>query len=447
MKKILLLIFTIVTCNILAQTTFERTYIDTGNCRGINVIQTFDGGFLITATENSATPNRYNLFIIKVNPIGDTSWTKLVSLDLGFVSRGIQTSDSGYVFTGSSNSKVLLYKINNMGDSLWLRTFNFGTNGYSLIESSNHELIIVGEYFIGTTVCCNPVAFRTDSLGILLGQIFLPNGYGRAYGIVETPDSNFVISNSGINSTPPVPYLTKTTKTGSVMWNKQYSGYCECNVNWTRDNGFIITGTQTTNKPYIIKTDSAGNIEWNKNGIYNTPIISREVAQAFDNGYLLTGEITNSSKDLCLFKINSAGDSLWTRTFGGVGVDIGNSVINTNDNGFAIVGYSTSFGTGEEEVYFIKTDSSGLLTSIKTFPLKEKQITFYPNPSSKDLFISSNFLIKDGLVTIFDITGNNVFSVPFNGKEMKIDIKLSSGIYLIQVTDNYEIWSEKIIKE
>jgi hypothetical protein len=52
-------------------------------------------------------------------------------------------------------------------------------------------------------------------------------------------------------------------------------------------------------------------------------------------------------------------DTLWTRTYGGTDVDVGYSVAQTADGGFIVSGYTSSFGTGETDVYLIRTNSNG----------------------------------------------------------------------------------------
>jgi len=73
----------------------------------------------------------------------------------------------------------------------------------------------------------------------------------------------------------------------------------------------------------------------------------------------------------------------------------------------------------------------------------------YPNPVGNQLkIILSNDLAKDASIEIFDYTGRKVFSMKSTGKENSIDLEnLSSGMYLIKVSDNENCIVQQIIKK
>lgn len=62
-----------------------------------------------------------------------------------------------------------------------------------------------------------------------------------------------------------------------------------------------------------------------------------------------------------------APDTLWTRTYGGAGNDMGYSVRQTMDGGFIIGGWTRSFGAGGSDMYLIKVDAVGNLEWEKTY--------------------------------------------------------------------------------
>jgi hypothetical protein len=58
-------------------------------------------------------------------------------------------------------------------------------------------------------------------------------------------------------------------------------------------------------------------------------------------------------------KTDSNGDSLWSRSFGGEHSDVCLSVQQTNDEGYALIGQTVSFGSGENDLWLVKTDANG----------------------------------------------------------------------------------------
>ena len=58
-----------------------------------------------------------------------------------------------------------------------------------------------------------------------------------------------------------------------------------------------------------------------------------------------------------IIKLDSSGNLKKTLTIGGTADEAGSSIIQSKDGGYAVTGYSSSFGAGGEDVYVIKLDS------------------------------------------------------------------------------------------
>jgi archaellin len=59
--------------------------------------------------------------------------------------------------------------------------------------------------------------------------------------------------------------------------------------------------------------------------------------------------------------------SMWSRTYGGTGDELAWSLVATSDGGYAIAGWTDSFGTGDADFWLVKTDSNGVMEWNRTY--------------------------------------------------------------------------------
>jgi hypothetical protein len=193
-----------------------------------------------------------------------------------------------------------------------------------------------------------------------------------------TSDGGFIIAaitdSKGAGNTDL--WLIKTNSIGEHQWDKTFgvSGGDACVfAQQTSDGGYIIIGS-TVGNVWLIKTNETGIEQWNKQfgGLHiDNPFSGFQLS---DDGFIIIGETHSYSPDqsytdVWLIRTDLNGNEIWNRTFGGKDNDRGYSVLQTADGGFLITGYTRSFGTGlpQENLWLIKTDSSGNETWNKTY--------------------------------------------------------------------------------
>ncbi len=196
------------------------------------------------------------------------------------------------------------------------------------------------------------------------------NATEYGYSVKQTADSGYVICGStDVHGTRDV-CLIKTNSAGDTLWTRVYGdvgdeeGY---SIDITQDGGYIITGVTNSwgnggNDVFLIKTDSEGHSIWSKTFGSTGEDLGRSVKQTNDGGYIVTGwyySVLTASQELYLIKTNQSGDSVWIKTYGGSSGEYGFSVLQTNDNGYIVTGRTNSYGNGNYDVYLIKTNSSG----------------------------------------------------------------------------------------
>jgi hypothetical protein len=158
-------------------------------------------------------------------------------------------------------------------------------------------------------------------------------------------------------------------------WNKTYGGpegeFPYAMVN-TSDGGFAIAG-EIFSDFYLIKTDGNGNLQWNKS--YGGPDMDTAYAlvQTSDGGYALAGSIAHyvPNPDRTFYyawfvKTDAAGNMQWNQTYGG-GYEQVNALVQASDGGYALAGYTRSFGAGSQDYWLVKTDENGTMQWNKTY--------------------------------------------------------------------------------
>lgn len=81
-----------------------------------------------------------------------------------------------------------------------------------------------------------------------------------------------------------------------------------------------------------------------------------------DGGCIVVGQSSNkdvSGLDIWLLRLDSLGDTLWTRTYGGQQDDVPYCIQKTSDSCYIITGYTESFGAGGKDLWLLKVDSYG----------------------------------------------------------------------------------------
>ena len=116
------------------------------------------------------------------------------------------------------------------------------------------------------------------------------------------------------------------------------------------DDGYIVAGSSEINAiktAYFVKFSTTGQVIWEKNyASYEEQEMSK-IIESGDGGFMAVGYCVNDSAEnnVYLMKINTMGDSLWTRMIGFTGSDdVGSSLIKSQ-NRYVIVGASTSEAT------------------------------------------------------------------------------------------------------
>jgi len=156
---------------------WEKNFGGSSNDYGYSVVETSDGGLVVTGYTYSFGDDS-QVYLLKTDPNGNLLWEKNfggTSDDQGY--GVIETSDGGLVVTGRTNSfgsndQVYLLKTDSDGDLLWEKTFGGSSydSGYSVVEILDGGLVVTG---------------YTNSFGNVKSQVYMIWTDSEGNGISE----------------------------------------------------------------------------------------------------------------------------------------------------------------------------------------------------------------------------------------------------------------------
>jgi hypothetical protein len=442
-----------------AQVTFERTYGDTADDYCWSVQQTADGGYIIAGATRSFGAGDGDVYLIKTNPRGDTLWTRTfggANSERGNSVR--QTTDGGYVIAGSTMSfgaghdDVYLVRTNAAGDTLWTRTF--GSVGYDY-GSSCQQTADCGFIMTGYTKSfgngnADVYLIKTDADGdTLWTRTYGDTADDCGWSVQQTADGGYIIAGStySYGAGEADIFLIRTDPAGDTLWTRTYGGTEDCwgsSIHQTADGGYVIAGGTGHADVYLVKTDANGDTLWTRAYGGAGDDEGRSVQQTTDSGYVIAGCTSSwdaGGYDVYLIRTDANGDTLWTKSFGGTGLEEGYSVQQTADRGFIVAGYVWPRGTGSVDVYLVKTDSLGRvgIEEPEAPPTRAPalSLTCAPNPAFGSVTISLSPSISSSLSSIlhvFDAQGRLVLSQPVRTSPFILHpSSLPAGVYLVRL--------------
>ena len=328
------------------------------------------------------------------------------------------TSDGGYIVGGSSNSfhngdiDLYLIKIGSTGEIEWSKTYaTFGNeriHGVKQAENGDYYLIAWMEGGFGFV---DILMMKVDSLG---NQIWAENFGGfsadEPRGLNITPDGEILVSGyvSSFGFGGKDIQIIKADNNGNIHWAKTFGTiFDDHNArNLITSNGnYLFTGeTDFTGflnwNPTLIKTDTSGNIIWAKRYPGNVEDWSRSVIELSSGGYVFAGNTQSygsGQNDIYIVKTDTSGNVIWAKAIGSNQDDVGYSVTESSDGKIAVAGYTNSFGFGAYDVFLLKMDLDGTLDWLHTFGGLNDEFAFDLKTTPDNGFILTGKRVSDAI--------------------------------------------------
>lgn len=449
-----------------AQIMFQRHYGGSGDEYGSLCLQTSDGGYIVVGTTDSYGAGGYDIYLIKTNEYGDTVWTRTYGGTGNEVSSEIiHTADGGFAILGrtnsygSGNNDCYLIKTNQSGDTTWTKTYGGIGNesAYGIVQTTDSGFLISGNTASFGPVTGSVFIVKTNALGdTLWTKIFYKQDVNTGYDIIQTYDNNYIIGVTLSNTVTTHDFmLLKIDNLGDTIWTKVYD---KGGDDWLSSivelsNGDIVVSGRTNSIGYggvdafLARYNSIGDEIWFKTYGGANDDLGGKITLSNDSGIVFSGttySFGNGSGDVYLIKANLNGDTIWTKTYGGINYDMGGgSIIQTNDNGFITGGITESYGNGVQ-MFLVKTREDGFASINERIYM---DIKMFPNPTNGLL----NFKFQSGFefplpYSISSIDGKTITFGVVNSENQTISLT-DRGIYIITLQKDGTSISNKIIVE
>ena len=266
----------------------------------------------------------------------------------------------------------------------WINYYNdvAETGGVTIRQTTDLGYLILGDNII-----------KTDNNGDTLWTL----DYSVSDGF-QTIDGGYIACGDFIGR------FVRFNDQGDTLWTKNYQGRSIVDAN---DGGFVFINSNLSGNPLksdqsnlkleksskqinLFKIDSLGVLLWSKTYFpvpQNTKNYANSLIKTYDDGYMIFGQhpLGSSYFDGHLIKTDVNGDTLWTKGYNYGSVSQG---IQTIDSGYVFTGNVDTTDVNNS-VYLLKTDSLGNQEFVKTFQ--------HPNPSIYDeIYPSSVNQTNDG---------------------------------------------------
>jgi hypothetical protein len=476
------------------------------NDKANSVQQTSDGGYIIagesSSTDGDVTGNHGNsdYWIVKLDASGSIEWQKALGGTNEDRANSVQqTSDGGYIVAGDSysadgditgnhgNSDYWIVKLDASGSMQWQKSLG-GTNddwANSVQQTSDGGYIIAGESYsadgdiTGNHGNSDYWIVKLDSSGSTQWQKSLGGtSYDRANSVQQTSDGGYIIAGGAASNNGDITgnhgnedfWIVKLNSSGIIQWEKSLVGNLADaaeSIRQTSEGGYIVAGgSHSTNSEIpanfgesnycVAKLDSNGNTLWQKyfGGSSNDYAYSTQPTS--DGGYIVAGATgsangniigNHGSSDYWIIKLDSSGIMQWQKPLGGTAFDEAYSIQQTTDGGYILAGqiFSTdgevTGAHGSSDSWIVKLSSDQLSTAENHLINKT---SIYPNPA-KDFFYADH-LPKGTVLDIIDMSGRKLFSQKYNEEKIKINTSaFSEGIYIVQIKSKETIILSKKI--
>jgi predicted secreted protein len=375
-----LTLFTLLASSIWAQPeeVWNGTFGGPGHEVGGPISATGDGGYVLTGMTESYGAGNGDLWLLKVDRDGRKVWDQAFGgggVDVG--ESVMETEDGGIVVAGYTTSfgaggkDAWLLKADADGNEEWDENLGGPDDdaAWSVVETEDGGIVLLGytdSYGIGKF---DVWLLKTDADGVeVWNRTFGGPGDDEGMAVGVARDGGLIIAGRtdsyGVGGRDA--WLIKADAEGNEIWERTFGGAgedCLCSVQEI-DDGYAAAGFTSSfgsgkSEVWLLRTDSEGTEIWNRTFGISAGDFGSSVVPADDGGLIVTGWTSRdgsrtSPDDALLIKTDSEGGAEWTALLGGDGTQSGVSVLEAEDGGIIVSGFSNRGGAGGFDLWMTK---------------------------------------------------------------------------------------------
>jgi len=287
----------------------------------------------------------------------------------------IQTTDGGFIAVGESDwpgGDMYIVKLNSSGQLQWSKTI--GGSGQdlalSVVQTTDGGFAVAGYGNSFGAGVAGPFIVKLTPGGTVEWARVLADGFlDAAYSIVQTFDGGYAaVISTGEGGGSARMIIVKLNNMGIMQWSKRIGGlsYARC-LKQTTDRGYVVAGATETFGAgefdmFVVKFDSNGSLQWSKTIGGTNYDFANSIVQTTDGGYAIAGytDSFGNAEKVYIVKLDSSGMILWTKVFS-VYLDRAYSIVQTIDGGYAVAGYTGGGSGSNDGMLILKLSSEGSL--------------------------------------------------------------------------------------
>ncbi|MDX2001996.1 MAG: hypothetical protein SFW35_06180 [Chitinophagales bacterium] len=365
--------------------TFQDGVFNEPNC----VLQLTDGSYLLAGYNiEKDDPNQpempYRIMLVKTDASGNLDWQKTLALTEYDEAIAALAEKDGIVITGQTASgegdmDMLLAKINEKGDTLWVKAIGsqLDERGNAIITAHGGGYLIAGASGVFDMFDPNLpkqlLIAKTDVKGNAVWAKTYPSSQHVEAKDVKLTGNGYIVAANASDTSSKLSsiMLLHLNQQGDTLWTQAIGDsshhFYANSIEASTDGGYVVAGLKrplggNTQGIVLIKVNAQGRIQWQKDYSGRLPQEIGGMSLLQNEGYILAGSIfnpENSGNNIYLIKTNEQGDTLWTHTYASENSETVRDILVAKDQGICIVGAHEV--QNQSSIFFLKVDEKGML--------------------------------------------------------------------------------------